>query len=104
MDDPDFEQARLPFRFFYNDATPDDETLMDTLILAWVTVKRGASIPREVVPMADRGDLERACDKAEQAFMHARDRVRECPTFLELTPGDKRRIAAVLFDVHHAVD
>ena len=55
MDDPDpiVEQARIPLRAFYCVATPDGALLMDTLILALITVKRGASIPCEAVAVVD---------------------------------------------------
>jgi hypothetical protein len=36
-------------------------------------------------------------DDAERRVMTARDRVRDCPTFQKLAPGDQKRIAAILF-------
>ncbi len=54
-------------------------------------------IPREHIQ--DRDGLERAVDGVERNFMLARDRVKACPTFRKLVPGDQRRIAAVLFEL-----
>jgi hypothetical protein len=100
MDNPVLEEARRSFRVFYNDALPDEATWMDSLVLAWVALRRGVSIPREVVPAADRGSLERACDDAERNFMQARERVQACATFRKLCPGDTRHIAVVVFELY----
>ena len=61
---------------------------------------QGTTIPREIVPAAERADLERACDEVERRFMQARDQVRECSTFRALVPGDQRRIKTVLFELY----
>jgi hypothetical protein len=100
MDDPVLQEARRSFRAFYSIATPDDATWFDALIVAHAALTQGMSIPRELVPAEDRGDLEHACDDAERNFMQARDRVRECPTFRKLVLGDQRRIALVLFELY----
>jgi hypothetical protein len=72
---------------------------MDALVLAWVALRKGASIPRRFVPAADRNSLERACNGAEQNFMKAREHVRACSTFQSLASRDQERIAAVLFEL-----
>ena len=99
-DDDFLQDARQLFEAFYVVATPDDRTWFDALIRAHVALSRGTKIPRELLSAAERGRLERACDKAERKFMEARDRVRECPTFRKLVPGDQRRIEAVLFELY----
>ena len=100
MEDPILAEARRSFRAFYESATGDDAVWMDNLVLAWVALRQGVSIPREVVPTGERFKLEAACDKAERNFMHARDRVRECRTFHKLAPGDQRYIASVVFELY----
>ena len=94
------DEARHSFRAFYSVVTPDDATWFDSLVLAWAALRNGISIPREFVAADERNSLERACDEAERKFMRARDRVRDCPTFRKLVPGDQRRIAAVLFELY----
>src|SRR5687768_16599931 len=89
---PVLREARLLFGAFYGTAIADDQNLMDTLIMAYTTLTRGITIPREVVPADDRSDLEHACDEVERRFMQARDRVRNCSSFQKLVKSDQKRI------------
>src|SRR5688572_6769979 len=96
---PVLQEARLLFGAYYGTAIADDETLMDTLVMAYTTLTKGMTIPRELVSADNRSDLEYACDEVERRFMQARDRVQNCATFQKLVKSDQKRIAAILFEV-----
>ncbi len=103
MSEPDpsegtLELARRSFRAFYSIATPEDALWMDALVLSWTAFVQNTAIPRQVLSGGIRDHVERTGYRVEQLFMKVRDRVRDCPTFSKLVPGDQRRIALVLFD------
>jgi hypothetical protein len=71
---------------------------MDALVLAWTAFVKNTTIPRQILPDALREDVERTGNKVELLFMKARDRVRACHTFNELSREDQHRIATTPFD------
>ena len=91
-------EARRSFRAFYTVATPHDAPLLDSLVIAYVTLRQATNIPRELIPAQERTVIERDCNEVEQRFMIACERVQQCATFRKLVPGDQRRIKAILFD------
>jgi hypothetical protein len=96
---PVLRAARSQFSVFYGMATAEDVAWMDSLVLSHWAYRHGTSVSRALLPDGYRQTFERACDVAEQKFMLARDRVRECETFRRLVPGHQQRIAGVLFEI-----
>ena len=92
------QQVRESFRLYYSIADVDDAAWFDALAMAWSGLTQGMSIPRAMVPMECRLDLERSCDAAERQFMFVRDMVQRSPSFQRLPPGEQEVIKAVFFD------
>ena len=107
VDDPYTELlagTRPMFRAFYSTATAEDSTLLDSVIVASVTLRQATEIPRSEIPPGDRIEVERQTNEVERRFMTACQRVRECATFRKLVPGDQRRISAILFEFKFPTD
>jgi hypothetical protein len=60
--------ARREFPQFYLLAAPEDEMLMDTLVMLRVALLLGMDAPRDHVVDVIRGGLEKVTDKTEQSF------------------------------------
>lgn len=91
--------ARRDFAGYYESATPADAMLLDGLVMAHAALVVGYnSLVTETDP-GIRGELERNCVKAEQVFSGFRERVRRCPTFSALSPGEQVAIHRVVFTV-----
>jgi hypothetical protein len=102
--DPALVASRRVFRRFYHIASAEDVTLLDSLVTGREIVMSLINVPRATVPAARRSSLERACNAAEVSFMAARDGVRECPTFRRIPAGDRKHIAAILFELYSRGD
>ena len=92
------QQVRESFRPYYNVADEDEAAWFDALAMAWSVLTQGISIPRAMVPMECRLDLERSCDAAERQYMFARDMVQRCPSFQRLPLGEQELIKAAFFN------
>ena len=83
------------FRAFYAGASADDAAAMDVLVKAYISAMLGILLPRKHVSDRTRMRIERDCDNAEREFLHARDQVRSCGTFLRLSTTDQKRVATL---------
>lgn len=88
-------ESRVLFRAFYARASADDAVAMDVLVKAYISVMLGILLPRKNVAESARMRIERDCDNAEREYLHARDKVRECSTFLNLAMVDQKRVATL---------
>ena len=95
---PVLREARRQFSAYYEEASADEESSMDNLVLAYYSFRRGIAVPRELLPAGYRATFERACDGAERKFMRARDQVRHSEAFNNLPPEVRLRIACALFE------
>ena len=92
-------EARRSFRSFYDTATVEDVLWMDALVLAWVGLTHGITVPRDTIPASDRLTFERACDALERHYVVVRDNVRGSCTFEHLSFRDRSVLAGALFAV-----
>ena len=84
---------------YYRTATPQDEWLMDGLVMCRATLMIAINAPRDLVVPVIRDGLERTTNAVEQLFTDAREQVRACPTFGRLQIGEQREIENQLFNV-----
>ena len=92
-------ESRVLFSAFYAGASADDAAAMDLLVKAYLSVMLGILLPRTNVSADTRMRIERECDQAERDFLHARDQIRQSPTYRNLSAEDRRRVAS-LFQLH----
>jgi hypothetical protein len=89
--------ARREFPEFYGEASPADADRLDALVLIHVALLIGMYTSRNGLAGAARTYLELQCDGTERVFMHLRERVRGCPTFIHLGFAERARIENTLF-------
>src|SRR5215218_5446707 len=88
-------ESRVLFPTFYANASADDSVAMDVLVMAYISVTLGITLPRKHLADSLRMRIERDCDNAEREFVAARDRIRECPTYLSLALPEQKRVASL---------
>lgn len=105
-DDADFpdqhgilEAARRDFPQFYLLADPEEEELMNALVLARVALLGDLAISREFVPAGVRVEVERTTDAVERLFTALREVVRGGAAFGRVDDDERAKIAHELFAV-----
>ncbi len=91
--------ARRDFREFYLLATPEDEGLLDGLVMAHAALVVGINTPRENVAPVIRHELEKTADSVERLFTDLREAVRDCPTFQRVSGGERFAIEKMALQV-----
>ena len=92
-------KARRDFPQFYLLATPEEEDLMDALVLARVAVLGDMAIPRQFIPPGVRVEVEKTTDAVERLFTTLREAVRGGAAFGRDDDEERAKIERDLFEV-----
>jgi len=91
--------ARRDFPQFYLLAVPEEEELMDALVLARVALLGDVAIPRQFIPPGIRVEVEKTTDAVERLFTVLREAVRGGSAFSRVDEEERAKIERDLFEV-----
>lgn len=92
-------KARRDYPQFYLLASPEEESLMDGLALAHVTLRENFQVPRRFLPPSLRPEVEKMTDAFERLFTVLREAVRSSSAYAKIDDAERAKIERELFEI-----